>query len=212
MLRPQELDVPAYNFGAQKKAGTSSSTKMFKVHHRLSHGVRHFHFFSPKRILSNGLLSDLNRDCMQKLRPWEVDILANFFGFHKNIGVSYYRVFSLQHIWRHVFSTFHYFSPCWILSNGLSRYPNGDRIKKLCASKLDVPTYHIKVHKIVCISYYTIIFRVHCNQRDSVCPFHCCPPPWVLLNGFLSDPKSYPKFTPIGSWSTNLPLLCSQKY
>jgi hypothetical protein len=49
--------------------------------------------FSPKscssRIdLSNELLSAPNRDRMQKLRPWEVDVSTTPIGAHKPFGFS----------------------------------------------------------------------------------------------------------------------------
>jgi hypothetical protein len=49
--------------------------------------------FSPKSCsswiyLSNELLSAPNGDRMQKLRPWEVDVLTTPIGAHKPFGFS----------------------------------------------------------------------------------------------------------------------------
>ena len=55
-------------------------------------GLVPIHYSTPRRDLSNGLLSDPNRNRMQKLHPREVDIPTYHFKAHKNIGISSSRV------------------------------------------------------------------------------------------------------------------------
>jgi hypothetical protein len=46
----------------------------------------------PWIVLSNKLLFSPNKDCMQKLRPWEVDVSTNYLGVCNTYGVSSSRV------------------------------------------------------------------------------------------------------------------------
>ena len=106
-LCPKEVDVPAYHFVVHKTIGFSSSSVIFIIHciqwnhvghfhyygpwrdlyNDLSSIVElHFHYFLPQRYLSNGLLSSPNKDCMQMLRPWEVDIPSYHIGDQKIFG------------------------------------------------------------------------------------------------------------------------------
>jgi hypothetical protein len=60
---------------------------------KIGSNMDHRSCFSPKicssRIyLSNELLSAPNRDRMQKLRPWEVDVSTTPIGAHKPFGFS----------------------------------------------------------------------------------------------------------------------------
>ena len=47
------------------------------------------------------------------------------------------------------------------LFNGLSSEPNRDPMQNVCPWEVDIPTYHFKVHKIVCVSSSSVIFRAH---------------------------------------------------
>ena len=68
-----------------------------------------FHYFSPRRGLSNGLSSDPKIDHMQNLRPWEVGIPTYHFRAYKTVGVSSSRVL------------FRVYSPlCFILETSLA--------------------------------------------------------------------------------------------
>ena len=51
-----------------------------------------FQHFTPRRGLSNGLLSDPNKDRMQNLCPSEVGLPIYHFGVNKIVGVSSSRV------------------------------------------------------------------------------------------------------------------------
>ena len=48
--------------------------------------------FSPRIEISNELLSAPNRDRMQKLRPWEVDVSTTPIRAHKPFGFSSFGV------------------------------------------------------------------------------------------------------------------------
>ena len=54
---------------------------------------------------------------------------------------------------------FHYCTPRWDLSNGLSSNPNGDHMQKLCPQEVGIPTYHFGARKIVGISSSRVMFR-----------------------------------------------------
>jgi hypothetical protein len=44
--------------------------------------------YTPWMDLSDRVPSAPNRDCMQKLRPLEVDVSTNYIGAHKNFCIS----------------------------------------------------------------------------------------------------------------------------
>ena len=62
-------------------------------------------------------------------------------------------------------------------------------MKKLLPQEVDIPTWHFKVHKFICISHYRVMFMVNYSQRHCVDPFHCCTPQGHISNGLLSDPN-----------------------
>jgi hypothetical protein len=63
-----------------------------------------------------------------------------------------------------------------VLSIGLLSDPNVDCIKMLCPWEVDVPIYHIRVHKNDGISYTKLMFRLHHSQMHDLGPFHYCTP------------------------------------
>ena len=43
---------------------------------------------------------------------------------------------------------------------------------KVMPQGIDIPTYHIGVHKTIGVSYSRVILRLHHIQRNDVVPFH----------------------------------------
>lgn len=86
-LHPREVNVPTYYFGVHKTLGILSTRVIFRVQHRQIHGVTPFHYCASLLDLSNGLLSNLNEDHMQKFFLGEVDLPTYLFVFNTTIGV-----------------------------------------------------------------------------------------------------------------------------
>ena len=70
-------------------------------------------------------------------------------------------MFSVDYTWMHGVHPFHYYTPPWDLCNGLSSDQSNNFIQKLRREEGDMATYHFMVHKIVCISYYKVMFMIH---------------------------------------------------
>jgi hypothetical protein len=85
-IHPREVDVPTYHFEVNKNVIILSDMVMFRVHHGLKHVLFPFHYFTPRWYLSNDLSSNPNRDRMQKLRHWEVDVPTYHLGDQRTIG------------------------------------------------------------------------------------------------------------------------------
>ena len=103
---------------------------------------------------------------MQKSCPWEVDTPTYHFRVQINFGIHNIQWNGLE--------PFHYYDAQQDISNNLLSDPNGDRMQKLCALEIDVPTYHFMVHKMVSILSYNFMFSVHLTQMNGVGLFHYC--------------------------------------
>lgn len=118
----------------------------------------------------------------------EVDVSTYHFRVHKNVSISYFRViFMLQCSQRNGVEPFYYHYPLWYISNGLLGYPNGDCMQTLRLLEFDVPTYYLRVYKIVGISFYKIGFRVHHSWWNGVITFYYFSPLCEPSNGLLSN-------------------------
>ena len=47
------------------------------------------------------------------------------------------------------------------LSINLSSDPNKGSMEKLCTQEVDIPTYHLRVHKTIGVSNYRLMFIIH---------------------------------------------------
>ena len=101
---------------ASKKRMYQLYTCRFKnllVHYPSRYAVGPSFYFSPQQHLSNRLSSKPNKDHMEKLFPWEVDVWTYQFKVHKTISVSFYSVMIRVHdSWRQGVICFHYFILC----------------------------------------------------------------------------------------------------
>ena len=69
-------------------------------------------------------------------------------------------MFRVHHSIRNGIGSLYYLFPQQDLSNGLSNGPNRYCMKTLRPQEVEIQTYHFKVHKIVGVSYYRVMFRV----------------------------------------------------
>ena len=60
---------------------------MFREQIIWMHDIVPFHYSSPHQDLFNDLSSDPNKDRMQMLRTWEVDVPTHHFKVHQTISV-----------------------------------------------------------------------------------------------------------------------------
>lgn len=95
---------------------------------------------------------------MQKLHPQEVDIPSYHFRIQK------------------IIVPFHYWNPCWNISNGLSSYQKRDHVQSLYRSEFYVPTYHFEVKKTIGVSYSRLMFTIHHSLWNHVGRFYYCTP------------------------------------
>ena len=108
---------------------------------------------------------------------WKLMHQFTTLGSDKTIGISCSRdIFKVFHIWRHAVGSFHYCVPQWDLSNVLSSYPNIDSMQMLQALEVDVQNYHFGLNKTIIISYYRVIFMVHCTLKYGINTFYYCAP------------------------------------
>lgn len=122
----------------------------------------------------------------EKLQPQEFDIPTYYFGVPKNVGISSTMIiFRVERNWRHGIGPLHYSTPWWYLSSGLSSNPKKYCVKTIHPREVEVPKYHFKVHKIVGISSWRVMFMGKHSWRHGVGNFHYCTP---FSNCLSSDP------------------------
>lgn len=92
--------MPTQQFKVHKNIGIPSLRVMFRVHHIQRHGVGPFHDGTSQQNLSNSTSSDPKEDCMQTIRPWEVDIPTYQFDVHKTICGSSSRFIIMVNIYK----------------------------------------------------------------------------------------------------------------
>ena len=97
MLHHSEVDVPTHHFRVHKTVCILYSKVMFRVHYIWMHGLFLSHYCTHQIYLSNSLLSDPNRDRMQTLLPWEVDVPNYSFEDKTNVAISSSRVMFRVH-------------------------------------------------------------------------------------------------------------------
>ena len=73
------------------------------------------------------------------------------------------------------------------LDNDLSSDPNKDHMQKWFPWEVEVLAYHIDIHKIVGVSYSSIMIRVHLFQIQCVVPFYYFSSWWDLSNGLVRN-------------------------
>ena len=128
---------------------------MFRVDNIWGNGLLLVHYFSPQLGISNGFLSDPNKDGIQKLHMCEASIPTYYVGVQKLACVSYVRVMFRKNPSKINFlGPFSYCVPWQGLSKGFLIDPNRDRMESLCPQEVDVPTYHFKVHKTIIVLFY----------------------------------------------------------
>ena len=112
---------------------------------------------------------------MQKVCHHDVDVPTYQIRVHKTITISYYSdVFMVHYFLRNCVSNFHYCATQWGLSNSLSSNPNGDHMHKFYLREVVVPTYQLRVHKIISIFPSRVLFRVKHRWRCALGFFHYC--------------------------------------
>ena len=120
--------------------------------------------------------------------PRGCDVPTYHLKVEKTISVSPSRVmYRVHHIKWHGLGPLHRWATTLDNLNGLSSYPSGDCKQKLCRREIDVHAYHVNIHKIMVITYSTVILRVHNIWRYAIGPFQYCSPCEGLSNGLLSD-------------------------
>ena len=90
-LCQRESNAWAYYFRFQKIVGVSYYRVILSVHYILRHREVPLHYFTSWQGHSNDLLSDPNRDHMQKLCPRELEVETYHFGVNKFVGISHPR-------------------------------------------------------------------------------------------------------------------------
>jgi hypothetical protein len=184
-IYPLVVNIQTYLSRVHKTIVLSYSMVMFMVHHLQIHGLVPFYYWGPQRDLSNSLLSDPNRDFIQKLFAQEFDLPTYNFDI-KKIDVIYYSMvmFRVHYIQIHGVTSSHYCATWWDLSNTLSSNPNRDRMQMFFLGEVGVPTYHFGFQKTIEVSYFRVKFRVH-NVKTHARLFrwlHTNLPFWGLEN------------------------------
>lgn len=122
------------------------------------------------------------------LCTWEVDVPTCHFKVHTTIWISSFRImFKINFIQRNDVVTFLYFASLQAIFNSLLSDPKEDCMQKLDTWEVDVPTYHFKVRKYFCISYYRVMLREHYIVRNDVGYFHYFVHWSDLSSGLSSD-------------------------
>jgi hypothetical protein len=88
-LHPLEFDIKTSHFGVHKIIGSSYYRVTFRVIHTQIHGASTTYYCIPLHILSNGFLSDPNKDHMKNVCPQEIDIPTYHIEVNKTIQISY---------------------------------------------------------------------------------------------------------------------------
>lgn len=96
-LCTQEVNIPTYDFRVQKIVDASYYSVMFRVNSIYRNGVWPFHYHVSQWKIQNNLVSDWNKDRMQKVRTREVDVQTYHINVYKIVGFSYYRVMFRVH-------------------------------------------------------------------------------------------------------------------
>ena len=135
---------------------------MFGVCHIQNNGVIPFHYFISRRVLFNSLSSDQNKYPCKSYAHKNLTFQLTTLGFTKLLALHLIGSCLVYNIVKGMVDSIFTIS---LPDKSFLMISQATQTKIVCKSyvpkKVNVPTYHFKVDKIIGISYSRVIFRVH---------------------------------------------------